>query len=99
MLSHGSTLTHRKKFATLSGGCAPEASTLPPVTVSRIFYFNSITLDKSLSPMQIFFQEQLNVHMTTRQVKPSLVEEPSHQAENPLSLDTSSWYTQELPVI
>lgn len=49
--------------------------------------------------MQIFFQEQLNVHMTTRQVKPSLVEEPSHQAENPLSLDTSSWYTQELPVI
>ena len=38
MLSHGSTLTHRKKFATLSGGCAPEASTLPPVTVSRIFY-------------------------------------------------------------
>ena len=37
MLSHGSTLTHRKKFATLSGGCAPEASTLPPVTVSRIF--------------------------------------------------------------
>jgi hypothetical protein len=26
-----------KKFATLAGGCAPEASTLPPVTVSRIF--------------------------------------------------------------
>ena len=36
MLSHGSTLTQRKKFATLAGGCAPEASTLPPVTVSRI---------------------------------------------------------------
>jgi hypothetical protein len=26
-----------KKFVTLAGGCAPEASTLPPVTVSRIF--------------------------------------------------------------
>jgi hypothetical protein len=26
-----------KKFATLTGGCTPEASTLPPVTVSRIF--------------------------------------------------------------
>jgi hypothetical protein len=29
-----------KKFATLAGGCAPEASTLPPATVSRIFYFS-----------------------------------------------------------
>ena len=39
ILSHGSTLTHRKKFATLAGGCAPEASTLPPVTVSPIFLY------------------------------------------------------------
>ena len=27
----------QKKIVTLAGGCAPEASTLPPVTVSRIF--------------------------------------------------------------
>ena len=26
-----------KKFVTFAGGCAPEASTLPPVTVSQIF--------------------------------------------------------------
>ena len=39
MLLNGSTLTHRKKIATLAGGCAPEASTLPPVTVSQFFFF------------------------------------------------------------
>ena len=26
-----------KNFVTLAGGCVPEASTLPPVTVSQIF--------------------------------------------------------------
>ena len=39
MTLYGSISSHRKKFATLAGGCAPEASTLPPVTVSRIFFY------------------------------------------------------------
>ena len=34
------TILHKddwKKFVTLAGGCAPEASTLSPVTVSQFF--------------------------------------------------------------
>ena len=31
------TKTTGKKFVTLAGGCEPEVSTLPPVTVSQIF--------------------------------------------------------------
>ena len=33
-----------KKFMTLAGGCVPEASTLPPVTVSRILHKNHLIL-------------------------------------------------------
>ena len=32
----GCATLNGKKFVTLAGGCAPEASTLPPVTVSHI---------------------------------------------------------------
>ena len=55
MLSHGSTLTHRKKFVTLAGGCAPEASTLPPVTVSRIFSNRRLPQFCSSQPRKLIF--------------------------------------------
>ena len=62
MLSHGSTLTQRKKFATLAGGCAPEASTLPPVTVSR-FFFKISRLKLTKPNIKPAAQNLLPIHM------------------------------------
>ena len=39
--SYGSILAHQQKIHDIAGGCAPEASTLPPVTVSQ-FVFNDL---------------------------------------------------------
>ena len=46
-------ITHGKKFATLTGGCAPEASTLPPVTVSRIFMISNVLNDMDSDVLRI----------------------------------------------
>ena len=47
-----------KKFATLTGGCVPEASTLPPVTVSR-FFFNAFLAMARLFKTQFFLMENV----------------------------------------
>jgi hypothetical protein len=44
-----------KKLVTLAGGCAPEASTLPPVTVSRFFLLFRSKMSQYLPYLDINF--------------------------------------------